>query len=240
MDTPFMGMIVTWPIDYAPQGWLFCEGQELQVSQYPALYSLLGNRFGGTQNITFRIPDLRGRVVVGANTSITSLPVYPLGTAMGNTEVAPVLPQHTHSIPNAGMTVDVSKATVSVASSESTVTSNGSYGLPITSESTAPTPLPTTSDYYVGATKLANGSALNAYYKPNAAPTLTTQPTPITVTGKVTPSVGVSVAGHLNVTVAPNTMVTATGINDTINVLQPGLALRYIIAIEGLYPPRPY
>lgn len=238
MDAPFLGMIVTWPIDFAPQGWLFCEGQELQVSQYQALYSLLGNNFGGSAGRTFKLPDLRGRVVVGCNTTTSTLPMYPIGTNMGNNGANPVLPQHTHAIPNSGMTVDVSKATISASASEATVTSDGNYGLPITGESTSPTTSPTTSDYYIGTPKLANGTALNTYYKPNSAPTVTTKPTPITVTGKVTPAVSVSMKGNLNVTVAPNTVVSVTGTNDKIDVRQPGLALRYIIAMEGLYPTR--
>ncbi len=40
-----------------PAGYLACMGQTLKVSDYPALYNVIGNRFGGTPNSTFKLPD---------------------------------------------------------------------------------------------------------------------------------------------------------------------------------------
>ncbi len=51
--------------NFAPKGWMKCEGQLLQISQYTALFSLLGNQYGGNGQTTFALPDLRGRVVMG-------------------------------------------------------------------------------------------------------------------------------------------------------------------------------
>ncbi|WP_303318765.1 phage tail protein [Flavivirga abyssicola] len=52
--------------DFAPRGWAFCDGQALQISQYSALFSLLGTNYGGDGRTTFNLPDLRGRAPIHA------------------------------------------------------------------------------------------------------------------------------------------------------------------------------
>ena len=47
MAEPFLGMIISVPYNFAPQGWAFCAGQLLPISQNTALFSLLGTTFGG-------------------------------------------------------------------------------------------------------------------------------------------------------------------------------------------------
>ena len=59
---PFMGQILLVPYNFAPRNWAFCQGQLLQIGQYTALFSLIGNTFGGDGDKTFALPDLRGRV----------------------------------------------------------------------------------------------------------------------------------------------------------------------------------
>lgn len=54
-----LGTVQTFPLDSAPAGWLACEGQLLQTSRYPGLFSLLGTAFGGDGRTTFGLPDLR-------------------------------------------------------------------------------------------------------------------------------------------------------------------------------------
>lgn len=66
MAEPFLGEIRAVGFDYAPVGWEECNGQLLQIAQYEKLYSLLGTTYGGDGRITFRLPDLRGRCLVGA------------------------------------------------------------------------------------------------------------------------------------------------------------------------------
>lgn len=56
---PIIGQIVYVPWGWQMENWLPCSGQILQVNQNQALYSLLGNYFGGTPGSTFAIPDLR-------------------------------------------------------------------------------------------------------------------------------------------------------------------------------------
>lgn len=95
MSEPFLGEIRLFANNYAPRGWMFCEGQILQINQNQALYSLLGNVYGGDGLTTFALPDYRGRVPIHVSSTI------PLGTAQG--EAAHVLttnemPQHTHQV----------------------------------------------------------------------------------------------------------------------------------------------
>ncbi|HOB76703.1 MAG TPA: tail fiber protein, partial [Phycisphaerae bacterium] len=51
---------------YEPRGWMFCDGRLLSIAQNLALFSLLGTTYGGDGVNTFALPDLRGRVPVGA------------------------------------------------------------------------------------------------------------------------------------------------------------------------------
>jgi microcystin-dependent protein len=65
MRTPFVGQITFYPYSFAPFQWAFCQGQILPISQFTALFSLLGTNFGGNGTSNFALPDLQGRVTVG-------------------------------------------------------------------------------------------------------------------------------------------------------------------------------
>src|SRR2546421_7556218 len=68
-DGPYLSEIKLFAGDYAPPGWMFCEGQILLISQYTSLYPLLQTTYGGNGSTTFALPDLRGAAPVGAGTS---------------------------------------------------------------------------------------------------------------------------------------------------------------------------
>ncbi len=55
----YLGMIIQWAINFEPEGFMLCDGRTLHISHYQALYSLLGNRYGGDGKTNFCIPDLR-------------------------------------------------------------------------------------------------------------------------------------------------------------------------------------
>ncbi len=89
--------------NFAPRGWAFCDGQLLPISQYSALFSLLGTMYGGDGRTTFALPDLRGRVAISAGNG-PGLSEYRQGVRGGseytNITIAQ-LPSHTHAvIPN--------------------------------------------------------------------------------------------------------------------------------------------
>lgn len=65
MADPFIGEIRMVGFNFAPRGWALCDGQLLAISQFSALFSLLGTMYGGDGRVTFGLPDLRGRCPVG-------------------------------------------------------------------------------------------------------------------------------------------------------------------------------
>jgi microcystin-dependent protein len=100
MSDPFLGQITLFPYSFAPQGWIECQGQILPISQYAALFSLLGTQFGGNGTSNFALPDLQGRVAVGmGQTPPGSL--YDMGENGGVENVTLLylsMPSHTHSL----------------------------------------------------------------------------------------------------------------------------------------------
>ena len=61
---PILGEISMFAGNFAPRGWAFCDGQLLPISQYSALFSLLGTTYGGDGRTSFGLPDLRGRAPI--------------------------------------------------------------------------------------------------------------------------------------------------------------------------------
>lgn len=62
MGEPYIGEIKMFAGNYAPNGWMFCEGQILAITEYETLFRLIGTTYGGDGQSTFALPDLRGRV----------------------------------------------------------------------------------------------------------------------------------------------------------------------------------
>jgi microcystin-dependent protein len=62
MAQPYVGEIRMFAGNFAPAGWMFCEGQLLPISEYETLFNLIGTRYGGDGQSTFGLPDLRGRL----------------------------------------------------------------------------------------------------------------------------------------------------------------------------------
>ncbi len=64
MGQPFVGEIRMFGGNFAPAGWMFCEGQLIPISEYDTLFNLIGTTYGGDGQETFALPDLRGRVPI--------------------------------------------------------------------------------------------------------------------------------------------------------------------------------
>ena len=62
MAQPYVGEIRIFAGNFAPAGWMFCEGQLLPISEYETLFNLIGTTYGGDGQSTFALPDLRGRI----------------------------------------------------------------------------------------------------------------------------------------------------------------------------------
>ncbi|KEO50784.1 hypothetical protein TP2_14245 [Thioclava pacifica DSM 10166] len=85
-------MIMPVAFDFAPRNWALCNGQLMSIAQYSALFSLLGNEFGGDGRTSFALPDLRGRSPRGA-------PIQTRAQQAGSETVTlteTTMPSHSH------------------------------------------------------------------------------------------------------------------------------------------------
>jgi microcystin-dependent protein len=64
MAQPYVGEIRMFAGNFAPAGWMFCEGQLLPISENEILFQLIGTTYGGDGESTFALPDLRGRIPI--------------------------------------------------------------------------------------------------------------------------------------------------------------------------------
>jgi microcystin-dependent protein len=64
MAQPYVGEIRMFAGNFAPVGWMFCEGQLLPISENETLFQLIGTTYGGDGESTFALPDLRGRIPI--------------------------------------------------------------------------------------------------------------------------------------------------------------------------------
>ncbi len=231
-------------------GFTLAWGQQLQVSQNAALYSLIGNTFGGSGNTSFNVPDLRGRVVVGGGTFTDSFgpQTYQAGQ-VGGVRMTVLslsqLPQHNHTL--VGTTVDISKMTATTTLSGLTTTTNLA-NIPFTSSSsslsikasnaTAASANPSTSS------SLATLNAgLSAKLYGTGVPDTTMQVG--TVVGTVSGTLGGTAPGTVSGGTAATTLggtasisgsTAIAGSSAAVPLMQPYLVMNYYIATQGLYP----
>lgn len=112
----FVGTILPWPLTWAPQGWFLCQGQQLPIAQYQALFALLAFTYGGDQQTKFGLPDLRSRLPLGAGagTGLTSRTVAQVGGSETAAVTLNNLPPHAHPAtftPNSGGVVALQVST---------------------------------------------------------------------------------------------------------------------------------
>lgn len=78
----FIGEVRMFAGNYAPRDYMMANGALLPINQYQALFSVLGTTYGGDGRTTFALPDLRGRVAIGAGAG-PGLDQVPLGLMSG-------------------------------------------------------------------------------------------------------------------------------------------------------------
>jgi len=113
MSEPFIGEIRIFAGNFAPRFWSFCQGGEVQIAQNPALYSLLSTIYGGDGRVTFGLPNMMGRVVVGAGRG-PGLTERKLGFTDGVPEVGlqmSQMPTHSHYFAQRQFNFEVEAAT---------------------------------------------------------------------------------------------------------------------------------
>lgn len=178
---PFLAEIVMFGGNFAPRGWAFCDGQLLPISQYSALFSILGTTYGGDGRTTFALPDMRGRAPLhpGNGPGLSSRKLGAKGGSETNTLNSTQLPSHSHT-------------------AAGTVEANVNPG------AQANTGNPGGSNFAFGTTNIYNAEATNQKMAAN------------------------------NVAVTVNN----TGGGQSVNNMQPWLAVNFIIALQGVFPSR--
>src|ERR1700758_3405683 len=110
MAQPYVGEIRMFAGNFAPAGWMFCEGQLLPISENETLFQLIGTTYGGDGETTFALPDLRGRVPIhmGQGSGLTPRTIGDAGGAETVTLTVAQMPVH-HHIVNTGALVAAAK-----------------------------------------------------------------------------------------------------------------------------------
>lgn len=137
MAQPYVGEIRMFAGNFAPAGWMFCEGQLLPISENETLFQLIGTTYGGDGQSTFALPDLRGRIPIhqgngfilaetgGAEEitlTVNQIPAHShplLGSAVNGTQPAPqgnLLANSTLVTPYAPETANQAMAATSISS----------------------------------------------------------------------------------------------------------------------------
>jgi len=200
---PILGTILLWTSSRIPEGYVLCNGQGLAISQYQALYSIIGLTYGGNSS-TFNVPNLNGRTPIGTNpTAASGISVHALGQSGGvesQTLTVANMPAHTHVA-----TFNASTAGMVATTTPGTTTTPAAGMIPAAINGAAVT--------------AAIGSASNIYAY--AAPDSHT----VTMPGALSLNGGV--------------VNQSTGGNAPTSVMQPFLALNYIICVNGIYPTFP-
>jgi microcystin-dependent protein len=234
MAEAYVGQINLVSFNWAPEDWLLCQGQLLQVTQYQALFSLISNVFGGDGVTTFALPDLRGRVPVQPGQGpVTNLAWAEKGgttatalQAAGTATISSLnqLPEHTHTATFAG--------TGGGAASQPTVTLHVSNDA-----ATSPTPL---ANGYMAPLKGSGLSAAPSGYVATAnAGTTALNTAAATATGGSGGGItGGTVTNAMTGAASPAPIPVTTVVNLP-PMMPPFIGLNYIICVNGYYPSRP-
>lgn len=216
---PLLGEIKMFCGSFAPEGWFTCEGQTLPISQYTALFSILGTTYGGDGMSTFKLPDLRGAFPTQC-TNISGVHrggTYNFGETGGSQSVTLTsinMPPHTHSIVKGAGTNLVGGVTVNTTFNVNN-TDNASTAAP-----TAGNALSAVADLGgSGGFGIYNSGAPNTALNPQTATNTNTSTLTFNPAGLTLSPWG---SGPMPVPMVPNFV-----------------AMQYIIAYEGIYPSHP-
>jgi microcystin-dependent protein len=239
----FLGTILIWPISWIPAGFNACDGTLLNIQQNMALYTLMGVTFGGDDVNTFAVPDLRGRVPVGAGLAKTGT-AYSFGQVGGVESFNAVveLPGNTYLGTGGGFAT----GSFSIAPSQMPTHSHGldSFTVPVsipanTAGGTTDTPGSTT----ILAKGTVVGGPVNTTAKSYTVAAANAYMAPINVTVPASNTqaqgLGTPIQFMLVVNTTVKTAVSSLPMATEVEVMQPFMVLNYMICTSGLYPPRP-
>jgi len=208
---------------------VMADGRLLPISQYAALFALVGTTYGGDGKVNFGVPDLKGRVVMGSGT-VSGAGVFNAGEKYGqyqtNLTIAQ-LPAHTHTLTTT--TVNTSRMTATTTLSGMSGSLTGSLALKASTGGNVGTDP-------AGKSLATTGGTVRIYS--DAAPTIAMNAASIdssgltvgNITGNATTTLGgtASIAGTTDV----------TGSSQAVSLMQPSLVMNYYIAVNGIFPTR--
>lgn len=100
MAQPYVGEIRMFAGNFAPNGWMFCEGQTLPIAENEVLFQLIGTTYGGDGEQTFNLPNLASRVPIHMGTGPDGT-TYQIGEMAGTEQVTLTvqqIPNHSHPL----------------------------------------------------------------------------------------------------------------------------------------------
>ena len=116
MAQPYVGEIRMFAGNFPPVGWMFCDGQQMPISENETLFQLIGTTYGGDGESTFALPNLQSRIPMHFGTGPDGV-TYQLAEAAGVESVTLTIqqiPAHTHAMTGSTDTATASVATNSV------------------------------------------------------------------------------------------------------------------------------
>lgn len=234
---PLIGSVCIMSSNWAPEGFKVADGSVLNINQYPALYSIVGTMYGAGAQGTFKIPDLRGRVALGAGVyqQGTQQTIYNVGQSGGASTITLStnnIPVHNHAISGLTGTIDFTKVTATTTLSGVVAKADGStLVLNSAANASANSDDPSNSAFASG-----GGSPV---YVANITPSIPMK------AGSISGLANVSFQGNPTTTLSGNVPVVINGqtgnagLGASFNSLNPYVAMTYLIAVQGLYPVRP-
>jgi len=119
MAQPYVGEIRMFAGNFAPAGWMFCEGQLLPISENETLFQLIGTTYGGDGESTFALPDLRGRIPIHQGNGFI---LAETGGAEEITLTVQQIPAHSHPLLASTNTAQQTQPTGQVLGNSATAT----------------------------------------------------------------------------------------------------------------------
>ena len=139
MAQPYVGEIRMFAGNFAPAGWMFCEGQLLPISENETLFQLIGTTYGGDGQSTFALPDLRGRIPIHNGNGFI---LAETGGAEEITLTAAQIPAHTHALvatTDLANSASPADAYLSATATGNKIYSTASPSIPLSAQEISPT-----------------------------------------------------------------------------------------------------
>ncbi|HKP89930.1 MAG TPA: tail fiber protein [Thermoleophilaceae bacterium] len=131
MSQPYIGEIRMFGGNFNPNGWAFCNGQPMPISENDALFVLIGTTYGGDGQETFNLPDLQCRIPLHQGTNPSTGTNYQPGEKLGVESVTLTtqqIPSHPHTLLATSADGNSAAAVNNVAAVLPAATTKSAYG----------------------------------------------------------------------------------------------------------------